>query len=71
MISAGLPLVQCLDILSKQASKPGFGKIIADTTHDGRGGFDALGCAGQAPRHRPLDRPAPACMVAGRSSSPT
>ena len=46
MISAGLPLVQCLDILSKQASKPGFGKIIADTTHEVEAGStlsDALG----------------------------
>ena len=30
MISAGLPLVQCLDILSKQATKPSFGRMISE-----------------------------------------
>jgi type IV pilus assembly protein PilC len=34
MINAGLPLVQCLEILSKQTEKPGFKKIIADVMHD-------------------------------------
>jgi len=34
MINAGLPLVQCLDILSKQTEKPHFRAIIADTMHD-------------------------------------
>jgi len=34
MINAGLPLVQCLDILSKQTEKPGFRTIIAETMHD-------------------------------------
>lgn len=34
MINAGLPLVQCLDILSKQTEKPGFRGIIAETMHD-------------------------------------
>src|SRR6185436_11798504 len=46
MISAGLPLVQCLDILAKQASKPSFGKIISDTTREVEAGAtlsDALG----------------------------
>src|SRR5216117_2553318 len=46
MISAGLPLVQCLDILAKQASKPSFGKIITDTTREVEAGStlsDALG----------------------------
>ena len=46
MISAGLPLVQCLDILAKQASKPSFGKIISDTTREVEAGStlsDALG----------------------------
>src|SRR5512140_3177447 len=28
MISAGLPLVQCLEILSAQTPKPGFAKVI-------------------------------------------
>src|SRR5258706_9274667 len=34
MISAGLPLVQCLDILSKQSSKPSFGRVISDVTRE-------------------------------------
>jgi type IV pilus assembly protein PilC len=46
MISAGLPLVQCLDILAKQASKPSFGTIIGDVTHEVESGStlsDSLG----------------------------
>jgi type IV pilus assembly protein PilC len=49
MISAGLPLVQCLDILAKQSSKPSFGRVIADVTREVEAGStlsDALG------RHR-------------------
>src|SRR5436189_2306635 len=49
MISAGLPLVQCLDILAKQASKPSFGRVITETTREVEAGStlsDALG------RHR-------------------
>jgi type IV pilus assembly protein PilC len=34
MINSGLPLVQCLDILSKQAEKDGFRKIISNTMKD-------------------------------------
>jgi type IV pilus assembly protein PilC len=34
MISAGLPLVQCLDILSRQTSKPLFAKVIGDVNRD-------------------------------------
>jgi len=46
MISAGLPLVQCLDILAKQSSKPSFAKVISDTTREVEAGStlaDALG----------------------------
>uniref|UniRef100_A0A832I0R6 Type II secretion system F family protein n=1 Tax=Eiseniibacteriota bacterium TaxID=2212470 RepID=A0A832I0R6_UNCEI len=46
MISAGLPLVQCLDILAKQSSKPAFGRIIAEVTREVESGStlaDALG----------------------------
>ena len=49
MISAGLPLVQCLDILAKQTSKPSFGRVIGEVTRDVESGStlsDALG------RHR-------------------
>ena len=34
MINAGLPLVQCLDILSKQTEKLHFRNVIAETMHD-------------------------------------
>jgi type IV pilus assembly protein PilC len=34
MINAGLPLVQCLDILSKQTEREAFRKIIAQTMRD-------------------------------------
>ena len=46
MISAGLPLVQCLDILAKQASKPSFGSVIGDVTREVESGStlsDSLG----------------------------
>jgi type IV pilus assembly protein PilC len=46
MISAGLPLVQCLDILSSQCAKPAFAKTIAEVTHEVEAGStlaDALG----------------------------
>src|SRR5512138_2326999 len=46
MISAGLPLVQCLDILAKQSSKPSFGRTIGDVTREVEAGStlaDALG----------------------------
>ena len=46
MISAGLPLVQCLDILAKQASKPAFGRVISEVTREVEAGAtlsDALG----------------------------
>ena len=34
MVNAGLPLVQCLDILSRQADSPGFGRVVAGVMHD-------------------------------------
>jgi type IV pilus assembly protein PilC len=46
MISAGLPHVQCLDILAKQSSKPSFGRTIGDVTREVESGStlsDALG----------------------------
>ena len=46
MISAGLPLVQCLDILAKQCSKPSFGRTIGEVTREVESGStlaDALG----------------------------
>jgi type IV pilus assembly protein PilC len=46
MISAGLPLVQCLDILAKQSSKPSFGRVIGEVTREVEAGStlsDGLG----------------------------
>ena len=46
MIAAGLPLVQCLDILSKQTSNQRFAKAIGEVTRDVEAGStlaDALG----------------------------
>jgi len=46
MINAGLPMVQCLDILAAQADKPQFKKIISTVTSDVEGGAtlaEALG----------------------------
>ncbi len=46
MISAGLPLVQCHDILAKQSNKPSFAKTIGDVTREVESGStlaDALG----------------------------
>ncbi|MFH0777196.1 MAG: type II secretion system F family protein [Candidatus Eisenbacteria bacterium] len=46
MINAGLPLVQCLDILSKQTEKEHFRKVIAEVMHDVESGStlaEALG----------------------------
>lgn len=34
MVNAGLPLVQCLDILSKQAESAAFRQIVAEVMHD-------------------------------------
>ena len=34
MINAGLPMVQCLDILSSQMDKPAFKKIVSDVMYD-------------------------------------
>jgi type IV pilus assembly protein PilC len=51
MISAGLPLVQCLDILAKQSSKPSFGRVISEVTREVESGStlsDALG------KHKPV-----------------
>ncbi|MFI5371767.1 MAG: type II secretion system F family protein [Candidatus Eisenbacteria bacterium] len=46
MISAGLPLVQCLDILAKQTPKPSFARVIGEVTREVEAGStlaDALG----------------------------
>jgi type IV pilus assembly protein PilC len=38
MVNAGLPLVQCLDVLGKQLDKPHFKKVVSTVTSDVEGG---------------------------------
>ncbi|MCX5801100.1 MAG: type II secretion system F family protein [Candidatus Eisenbacteria bacterium] len=47
MINAGLPLVQCLEILSKQTEKPYFRNIITETMHDVESGATLAGALGK------------------------
>jgi type IV pilus assembly protein PilC len=50
MVNAGLPLVQCLDILSKQAESPLFGKLVADVMHDVEAGSTLSESLGKRPK---------------------
>ena len=50
MVNAGLPLVQCLDILSKQAENPVFGKIIGEVRNDVEAGSTLAEALGKRPR---------------------
>jgi len=49
MINAGLPMVQCLDILSAQADKPEFKKVISQVTSDVEGGSTLAEALGKHP----------------------
>jgi len=49
MINAGLPMVQCLDILSSQMDKPSFKKIVSDVMYD----VEAGSTLAEAPRKQP------------------
>jgi type IV pilus assembly protein PilC len=49
MINAGLPMVQCLDILSAQADKPQFKKIVSTVTSDVEGGATLAEALGKHP----------------------
>ena len=49
MIDAGLPLVQCLDILAAQTPNKIFARILAQVKSVGRAGRDVLRRAAQAP----------------------
>jgi type IV pilus assembly protein PilC len=50
MISAGIPLLECLEILCEQAESPGFGKSLATVIEDIRGGSDLSAAMGKYPR---------------------
>ncbi len=49
MVNAGLPLVQCLDILSKQAESARFRQVIADVMHDVESGSTLAEALGKRP----------------------
>lgn len=49
MVNAGLPLVQCLDILSKQSESAHFRSVIADVMHDVEAGSTLSESLGRRP----------------------
>lgn len=49
MVNAGLPLVQCLDILSKQAESAHFRTVIGDVMHDVESGSTLAEALGRRP----------------------
>jgi len=50
MIDAGLPLVQCLDILSKQTDNKYFGEVLAEVRSEMEGGASLADALGQHPK---------------------
>jgi type IV pilus assembly protein PilC len=50
MISAGIPLLECLEILSEQAENPGFKAVLEDVVLQVRGGNDLSSAMGSHPR---------------------
>jgi len=50
MIDAGLPLVQCLDILSEQADNAHFGEVLADVRNEMEGGANLADAMAQHPK---------------------
>ena len=58
MIDAGLPVVQCLDMLGGQAENPRFGKILLGVKAEVRGGIAERGAERVPPGvRRPLRQP--------------
>ena len=50
MIDAGLPLVQCLDILATQADNENFGKVLHEVRSEMEGGANLADALGQHPK---------------------
>ena len=50
MVNAGLPLVQCLDILSRQTENPAFRTVIADVMRSVQSGATLAEAMGKQPR---------------------
>jgi len=49
MVNAGLPLVQCLDILAKQSESPAFGQTVSEVMHDVEAGSTLSESLGRRP----------------------
>lgn len=54
MISAGIPVLECLDILEEQAEDPGFKKVVQTIVEDVRSGLDLSAAIGK--HHIVFDR---------------
>ncbi len=50
MVNAGLPLVQCLDVLGRQLEKPHFKKIVQEVMSDVEGGTTLAEAMGKHPK---------------------
>ncbi len=50
MVNAGLPLVQCLDVLGRQLDKPHFKKVVLQVTSDVEGGSTLAEALGKHPK---------------------
>ena len=53
MLDAGLPVMECLDILAEQADDPGFKTCLGKVRGDVRGGSDLSGAMGKFPKAFP------------------
>ncbi|MHC4504575.1 MAG: type II secretion system F family protein, partial [Planctomycetota bacterium] len=49
MISSGIPVLECLDVLTEQATDPGFKLILTRIVDDVRAGVDLSACLGKHP----------------------
>ena len=49
MISAGIPVLECLDVLTEQATDPGFKLVLTRILDDVRAGVDLSACLGKHP----------------------
>ena len=50
MISAGIPVLECLNILQEQAEDPGFSNVLSEIVDEVRGGSDLSQALGKHPR---------------------
>ncbi len=50
MLSSGIPVLECLEILEEQAESPGFKRTVRDVIEDIRGGADLSAAMGRFPK---------------------